>query len=148
MSLSGSSNKKAVPIKEGLFHIPENPDDEPYLIGSKCRNCGCVIWPKRRVCPACVRDDVMEEIPLSRKGKIQSFSVVHQAPAGFDFEIPYIQAVVQLPEGVTLFSLVSDVEAKSDALKLGQAMEMIVDRIGSDKEGNDIVSWKFRPLKK
>jgi len=148
MSVSGGSNAKMVPIKEGLFHMPVTPDDEPYLIGSKCRDCGCVVWPKRKVCPACVKDDVMEEIPLSRRGKIQSFSVVYQSPAGFDFDIPYIQAVVRLPEGVTLFTLVSGVEARSDALKLGEKMEMIVDKIGSDKEGNNVVSWKFRPVNK
>jgi uncharacterized OB-fold protein len=146
MSVSGGSNKKMVPIKEGLFHMPESPDDEPYLIGSKCRECGCVVWPTKKVCPACVKDDIMEEVPLSRKAKLQSFSVVYQVPTGFDFDIPYIQATVRLPEGVTLFTLVAGVEARSDALKLDQEMEMIIGKIREDEEGNDVVSWKFRPV--
>ena len=74
MSVSGGSNKKMVPIKEGLFHMPESPDDEPYLIGSKCRECGCVVWPTRKVCPACVKDDIMDVVfPVSRKKRRKVF---------------------------------------------------------------------------
>ena len=72
--------------------------------------------------------------------------MVYQVPTGFDFDIPYIQATVRLPEGVTLFTLVEGVEARSDALKLDQEMEMIIGKIREDEEGNDVVSWKFRPV--
>jgi len=144
--MSDQVEKKRIPVREGFFHMPESAEDEPYLIGSKCRECGYVAWPSRPVCPACVRDDTMEEVALSRRAELVSFSVLYQAPAGFDFSIPYIQATVRLPEGPTLFTMVSGVEARADALKIGQEMEMIVDKLREDEQGNDVVSWKFRPV--
>ena len=88
----------------------------------------------------------MEEVALSRKAKLVSFSVLYQAPEGFDFDVPYIQGTVRLPEGPVLFTLISGVEARADALKIGQEMEMIVDRLREDEQGNEIVTWKFRPV--
>ncbi len=40
--------KKSVPIEEGLFTIPSYGGQEGQLIGSKCRLCGEVFFPKRR----------------------------------------------------------------------------------------------------
>ena len=39
------------PVQAGLFHMPTSTDEKPYLIGSKCRECGLISWPKRPVCP-------------------------------------------------------------------------------------------------
>ena len=138
------AEKRVVPIKEGLFHIPTSPDDEPYLIGSKCSNCGYVSFPKRVVCPACIRDDTMQETALSRKAKLETFTIVWQAPPGF--VAPYVQASVTLADGPRLFTLIAGVEPKEEALKVGQELEMIVDRLREDEKGNTVLAWKFRPV--
>ncbi|NIN65009.1 MAG: benzoylsuccinyl-CoA thiolase, partial [Anaerolineae bacterium] len=44
----------------------------------------------------------MEEIALSRTGKLYTFTIVRQAPAGF--RAPYATALVDLPEGVRIFA--------------------------------------------
>jgi uncharacterized protein len=135
--------KKIKPVKEGLFHIPNGKDDEPYLIGSKCRACGLISWPKRPVCPACVRDDTEEEIILSKRARLVAFSLVGQKPEGFMYPIPFVQGNVQLPEGPILYTVV---DADVKGLRLGQEMEMFLDKIAEGFDGIDIISYKYRPV--
>ena len=85
----------------------------------------------------------MKGIPLSRRGKLDTFAVVQQAPAGFT--APYTMAYVKLPEGVKIFTQIADCEPKNSALKIGQEMEMFIDKIREDEQGNEVIAWKFRP---
>jgi uncharacterized OB-fold protein len=93
-----------------------------------------------------MRDDMMEETPLSTKGKIDTFSVVQVAPMGF--KAPYIQAFVDLPEGPRIFSLITGCEASEEAIKEGEEVELVVDKIREDEEGNELIGYKFRPFRK
>jgi uncharacterized OB-fold protein len=138
-----TNQKQNIVIKEGWFYVPDTPGKEPYLIGSKCSKCGYIHFPKMIACPVCRRDSVMDEIPLSRKGKLDSFTVVHQGPPGF--ETPYIQAYVLLPEGIKIFTLIEGVEPLDNVLKTGQEMELILSKVREDEDGNEIIGWKFRP---
>jgi len=135
--------KKIKPVKEGLFHIPDGRDDEPCLIGSKCSACGLISWPKRPVCPACVRDDTEAEIILGKRARLIAFSLVGQKPEGFLYPVPFVQGNVQLPEGPILYTVV-DADAKS--LRLGQEMELFLDKIAEGPDGTDIISYKYRPV--
>jgi uncharacterized OB-fold protein len=137
------SGKKVKPVQVGLFHMPASPEDKPYLIGSKCRECGLISWPKRPVCPSCIRDDTEEEIALSTRAKLITFSLIGQQPKGFMYNIPFIQGNIQLPEGPILYTVV---EGDANTLKLGQEMEVFLDKIAEDEEGNDIICYKFKPV--
>ena len=88
----------------------------------------------------------MEEIPLSTSGKLDAFTVIHVAPAGF--EAPYIQAYVDLPEGLRLYTMVTGVEPREDALEEGQEMELVITKIMEDEKGNDLIGYKFRSVDK
>ncbi|MFC1917141.1 Zn-ribbon domain-containing OB-fold protein [Chloroflexota bacterium] len=138
------TGKKRIPIGEGLFYLPRTENDHPYLIGSKCHSCGYISFPRIDVCANCMQENTMTEIPLSRRGKIETFAIVQRAPSGF--EAPYIMAYVNLPEGVRIFSLISGCEPKDDSLKIGQEVELTIDRIREDENGNEIIGWKFQPV--
>jgi len=138
--------KKVLQLKEGLFHVPTSSDDEPYLIGSKCHVCGYVAFPRKVICPACVRDDTMEETPVGKRASIVSFSLMGQAPKGFT--APYIQAMVRLEEGITIATTLTDCELKEDAVEVGQPVELVITKIKVDDQGNDIIAWKYRPIAK
>ena len=86
----------------------------------------------------------MREIPLSRKGEIDSFTVAQQGIPGFT--APYIQAYVVLPEKVKIFTLIEDAEAVDDALTIGQEVELVLAKIREDEHGSEIIGWKFRPV--
>lgn len=70
-----------------------------------------------------------------------SFTVCHAAPAGW--RAPYLQAYVELPERLRVFALIaSSVPARADALKIGEAMELVVEPVHPDA---DVVTYKFVP---
>jgi uncharacterized OB-fold protein len=107
--MSSEFGKKRIPILPGLLHEGASPEDRSYLIGSRCRKCGRTFFPRQFLCSVCMQNNTMEEIPLSTRGKIDTFSVVHVAPLGF--KAPYVQAFVDLPEGPRLFSIITGCEA-------------------------------------
>jgi uncharacterized OB-fold protein len=62
------------------------------------------------------------------------------------FAAPYFQAYVDLPEGVTLFSLITGCEPKEEALQEGMEMELVLEKVGEDERGNELIGYKFRPV--
>ena len=138
------TENKRLPILPGIVHEATSSDDRSYLIGSKCRACGRTFFPRRSVCRVCMRDDTMEETALSTRGKIDTFTVIGVAPVGF--KAPYIQAYVDLPEGPRIFSLITGVEPSETALRDGEEVELVIDKIREDENGNDLIGYKFRPV--
>jgi len=85
----------------------------------------------------------MKEIPLSQQGTLYTYTIVRQAPAGF--EPPYATALVDLPEGVRLFAQLTT--ADPDEIKLDEPVELTFGPIAMDKAGNEVISYLFRPAK-
>lgn len=140
------TGKKQISVEEGgLFYQPSSAEEKPYLIGSKCTLCGIVTFPKIPICPRCTKKDTMEEIHLNGKGKINTFCIVHAALPGF--KAPSIQAYIDLPEGPRIWSLITGCEPFEEALKIGMDVELVIGKVGEDSEGNQIISYQFRPVK-
>ncbi len=79
------------------------------LEAAKCKGCGKVVFPARRICPAC-RGESFEKTLLSREGKVVTSTVIHVPPDDFLMEAPYAMAVVETPEGARLMVQVVDCE--------------------------------------
>ena len=77
------------------------------LEAGKCTSCGRVLYPTRKVCPAC-RGQGMERVNLTRKGKVITSTVIHVPPDDFLNEAPYAMAVVETPEGARFMTQVVD----------------------------------------
>jgi len=114
-------------------------DGRPYLIGSKCNQCGYVAFPKKMVCPACLTNGSMEDMELSRRGKIDTFSILHVAPPGFP--VPYTVGYVCLPEGPRIFSILTD---SGKAIDIGDDAELVVGKIREDELGNEVIGYQFK----
>jgi uncharacterized OB-fold protein len=83
----------------------------------------------------------MELAHLGERGTLYSFTVCHVAPEGW--EAPYLQAYVELPEGIRVFSLVaSSVPAKAGSLAPGTPMELVLEPL---RPGSEITTFKYRP---
>lgn len=63
-----------------------------------CDSCADGIWPPRTRCPRCYQAGVRHR-PLSGRGTVHSFSVVHRGEGTFAGREPYVYAYVQLDEG-------------------------------------------------
>ena len=118
-------------------------DGRPYLVGSKCRRCGYAAFPARAVCPACLDRESMEEASLGSRGTVDTFSVLRASAPGF--EAPYVVAYVRMPGGERVFSLITGCEPSEGALAIGTEVELVIEKIREDEQGNEVRGYKFRP---
>ena len=124
------------PLKEDLF--VEEP--ERALLGSKCKTCGQVYFPKSLFCFSCLGDD-LEEIKLSQNGELYTFTISH-LPASH-FNPPFAIGWTKLPEGIRVFSPI--VGWEDQPLKAGMEMELVIDKLW-DEDDKEIIGYKFKPV--
>ena len=115
------------------------------LVGEVCPHCGAKIFPARDVCPQC-GGEAKEAFKFSGKGKVFSFTKMHNVPAGFERNAPYTVALVKLEEGPVVTAQLTDLDEKG--VKIGTPVEMVTRRIreDGDERGMLIYSYKFRPV--
>jgi uncharacterized protein len=140
--------KARVPAVEGWFTLDAKT---PHLLGSRCKSCGTYFFPKETsFCrnPRCAGSD-FEEVPLSTRGKLWSFTDNRYAPpkpymAGDPF-VPYAVAAVELEREkmVVLGQVAGGVGC--DQLHAGQEMELVLDTLYED-DANEYLVWKWRAL--
>lgn len=140
---AAQEEKRMLPLREGLFRLPSSPGEEAHLIGSRCRRCGETFHPKRVYCAHCSSPD-MEEITLSTRGTLHTYTIVRQTLPGSAVIAPYAIGRVRLPEGVTVQTVIIDCDPET--LKIGMPMEMFIRKVKEDEAGNDLVSFFFRPV--
>ena len=135
------SGKKIIPIREGLFRMLSEAGEKPCLLGSRCKTCAQLSFPPRKVCSGCLGEE-MEVIPLGTEGKLYSYTIVEYPAPGLVG--PYAIGYVDLPEGVRVFSILADWDRKN--LRVGMDVELTLGKFREDKDGNEIVTYKFRPV--
>ena len=113
------------------------------LIGVKCENCGKYYFPQRTLCPKCRRKGKLKEVQISGRGKIYSHTTIHSAPTGFENQVPYVIAIVELEEGARVLGQIVDCEP--DDVKIGAKVENVFRIIQrDDPEGLIQYGFKFR----
>lgn len=86
-----------------------------------CGACGRRQHHPRSLCLACGRTDQLGWIRASGDATIDTWTLVHRAPAP-DIEVPYLVARVRLAEGPVLLTNLVDVP--SDELTIGRAVQL------------------------
>lgn len=118
------------------------------LLGAECNNCGGIYFPPRTVCPECRRESIgkMVQRQLSGRGTVLAHTVVHQPADGFELQVPYVMAIVELEEGCRVMAQVVDVVPGS--VGTGLPVEMTFRRIREDgRNGVIYYGYKFRPMR-
>ena len=133
--------KRVVPLREGIFRIPTGPGEKPALIACRCPRCGEHFFPKRAICLACGQVG-LEEAYLTGPGKIWTFTIARMTPPGSLIEAPYVVAQVELPERVIVTSVLSECDV--DSVRVDMPVELVLEKVKEDDEGNDVVAFKFR----
>jgi uncharacterized protein len=121
--------------------------EEPVLLGSECRRCGTVTFPRQEACPRCTSTDVGER-RLSRRGTLWTWTVQRFRPksppyAGDDAEEfePYGVGYVELPGEVRVEARLS--ESDPARLRIGMPMELtLIPAPGRECE----MTFAFRPV--
>jgi hypothetical protein len=134
---SGPARRPIVPF----LRLPDG--GEPYLAGQRCGACGAVYLGRRLACSRCLATGPFTEVPLSRRGTLWVYSIVHQSMPGVP--VPYVAAIVDLPEGVAVRANLVGVEPDPAKLRFGMPVEMTTGVSQQDRDGNDVVAFYFRP---
>lgn len=143
------SEQSKVAALPGWFTLDEQ---QPQLIGSRCTDCGTYYFPARSLgCrnPACGGEGRLEEVALSRTGRIWSFTDAgYQPPEPFiaaEPFVPFAIAAVELEKErmTVLGQVVSGVGV--DQLRLGMEMELVLETL-FEKDGTENLIWKWKPV--
>jgi len=115
------------------------------LVGEECPHCSAKIFPARDVCPEC-GGEAKEPFRFSGRGSVYSYTVMNNAPAGFEKTLPYTIALVKLDEGPTVTAQLTDLN--DEEVQIGMPVEMVTRRIkeDGDERGMLIYGYKFRPV--
>ena len=122
------------------------PDMAPFfeaarrreLVVQQCAKCYALRFPARAICSRCLAREATW-VPMSGRGAVFSFAVMHQAiHPGFAAEVPYPVVVIELEEGVRLLSNLVDCPLAD--VRIGLPVEVVFDDVTAE-----VTLPKFRP---
>jgi uncharacterized OB-fold protein len=112
-------------IDEGVIGGTEQ---DPRLIGSACRQCGNVTFPRQSSCPRCTSEDV-EPRDLATRGELWTWTVQCFPPkappyleGGVEEFEPYGVGYIELPGEVRVEARLT--ERDPERLQIGMPMEL------------------------
>jgi uncharacterized protein len=140
----------ATPAIDGWF----TTGDDPALLGTRCRSCGTVFFPRETAfCrnPACSGTE-LDEVELSRRGRVWSYTDArYQPPPPYipqtDPYEPFALAAVELErEGLVVLGQVAQGYGVAD-LAVGAPVELVIEPLyEDDDEGGTTVTWRWKPV--
>lgn len=119
--------------------------NQPYWEGTKrgelrvrlCHSCGALFRFIRELCPRCWSSDLGWQVSTGR-GVVIARTIIHTAPyEAMADRVPYVLALVELSEGVTMMANV--VGCEPSAVSIGMPASLIFEERG------DIMLPQFRP---
>lgn len=140
MSENATGEKKILPLQEGIFE--QDGNGKYHLLASRCNNCQRTFFPKRKYCGKC-GSDAVEVIRLGGRGKVHSFTLVDRKSAFTIIEPPYMEAEVEMPEGVNIFTILDKCDHQT--VNFGMEVEAYIEKVKEDEQGNDVIAYKFKP---
>ena len=143
-----ATETKVKAIREDIFTKPLLPLEQVRLRGVRCKTCGQAFLGDRDACEQCLGES-LEEVVFSSKGHLWSYTVLRHRPPGDyrgpDPYEPFAVGWVALPEGLMVLSPLSD--CPLEELEVGMALDMEVGTLYQDDERNEVIAFKFRPVK-
>lgn len=111
-----------------------------HLLAGKCRHCGAISFPQRRVCDKCGAIDEFDAFPFARTGRVYTYTNDH---VYLNPTPPLTQAVVDLDGGGRFFAQVTDADPKD--IRIGIEVELVLRKLHDGQELPNYF-WKARPL--
>jgi uncharacterized protein len=125
------------------------PDDSPQLIGSRCHACGATVFPQQPRCPRCSAGDTSQEL-LPRRGTLVAWTTQgfppgppYRGPTGKDF-VAFGVGLVQLDDVIRVEGRLT--ENDPARLEFGMTVELTMIPFTTDDDGNEIVTFAFKPV--
>ncbi|MGD6851649.1 MAG: Zn-ribbon domain-containing OB-fold protein [Candidatus Bathyarchaeia archaeon] len=113
------------------------------LMAGKCIKCGKIHLPPRPLCSNCYSKEFMW-LPVSGRGKLLTYTIIHVAPQQFQALTPYAVGIVELENGLKLPGMIQGLS--QEQLKIG--MDLTLD-FGTCSQPQQWPTWQrycFKPL--
>lgn len=132
-------------------YIMELDGQKPVLKGVKCKDCGNHVFPVQNGCPKCAGAD-MEPVSLGNRGTLWAWTIQGFPPKAPPYLgetdpskfKPYGVGYVELPGEVKVEARLT--ESDPAMLKTGMEMELVLDPLTVDEDGNEVVTFAFSPI--
>ncbi len=125
------------PQPETDFYWQKAKAHELWLM--RCKDCNQNYFYPRPICPNCFSRNT-EWFQSAGKGTLHAFAIVERAPTpAFADMVPFVTAIVEI-DGVHMPSNLVEVQADSEHVKIGMAVEVVFDDVS-----DTITLPKFRP---
>jgi len=136
-----SKRERPIPKASPVIHYRDK-EMELALVGEKCKSCGTVQYPLVRICYVCQSKDKFDEVRLSHKGKIFTFTKDYIRSGGAQ-PIPW--CVIDLDGGGRLFLTMTDCDP--DQVKIGMEVDLVFRNLHQGGGFNNYF-WRCRPTAK
>ncbi|MCL2476965.1 Zn-ribbon domain-containing OB-fold protein [Candidatus Bathycorpusculum sp.] len=94
------------------------------LMAGKCTKCGKIHLPPRPLCSECFSKE-FTWTPISGKGKLLTYTIIHVAPTQFQAQTPYAVGIVELEEDLKIPGMIQDIA--QEQLKIGMELTLAFD---------------------
>lgn len=92
------------------------------LMIQRCGDCNQYQWYPRGFCSICWSSNI-EWVKSAGRGKVWTFTITRQNRApGFKEDLPYVVALVELDEGVKMFTNI--INCDPETVKIGMAVKL------------------------
>jgi uncharacterized OB-fold protein len=112
-------------------------DGAVALHGNRCLNCGERFFPERAYCPRCRSNDLDESL-MAGDATLLSYTVVHQAPAGFTTPLVVGYGVFE-GDAVVL----APIDAPVENLHKGMILHLHEGPTSVSADGSSFVTYRF-----
>ena len=111
------------------------------LMGSRCKKCGMLACPPRRICQGCLGAET-EWVELNGTGALLTYTIIHFPPTHFQSLAPYAVGIVKLDEGPNLPAMIKNVNFEK--LKIGIPLQIDFE-ISSPEDWPKWPRYYFKP---
>jgi uncharacterized OB-fold protein len=136
-----SADEERLPLSRHPYMATVPGEDGARLFAGECEDCHGRVFPPPAVCPFCMGER-MRAIPISRRGKLYSYSFLAQGAP--EFESPYYVAYVDMPEGVRVFTQLAEVDPATIACDMAVEVKATVPK--TDRYGRSVGQFRFVPV--
>lgn len=140
LGLSDDDVKKPLPVPTKWSKPFWDAARQHKLVLKKCKSCGNIDHPPYLYCTDCGSDD-HEWIDAKGRATLYTWAInEYMVPFPFWDDMPYVVAMLDLPEGPRMISNI--VECEHDKLKKGMELEVVWEDVS-----DEITLPKWRPVK-
>ena len=138
-----SAQERPVSVDPSRLRLDDMAGSTGTLLGMRCFDCGIYAFGQVVFCQAC-SSDRLEQVDLSRRGTLYSYTIVRVPPDGWPGDVPYVLGEVELNEGPHILAEV--VGVTHDELRVGLDVQLAIRPVPAGNSGRTLMVYKWAPV--